>query len=106
MAPMQARAKNDMKPSDTPCTSVKRALWRARSSITALMSTSLKVVRIAAVCCACTRRSAMRWRRCVIGTRSSSSLSRPAGRGTRGPRRDASVAGVALAPPASLAAAS
>ena len=45
--------KNDMKPSFTPCC-FGEALpaSRLRSAITALMSASLKVVRIAAVCCA------------------------------------------------------
>ena len=37
--------------------------------MTAVMSTSLNVVRIAAVCCACTSRSAMRFRRRLSGTR-------------------------------------
>src|SRR5205823_510709 len=44
------------------------------------MSTSLKVVRMAAVRCACTSRSAMRLRIALIGTRSSSAAD---GAGTR-----------------------
>src|SRR5438105_4499699 len=72
-AAMQARAKNDMKPSPIPCCFWKRSLCSARSAITALMSISLNVVRIAAVCCAWTRRSAMRRRIGLIATRSSPS---------------------------------
>src|SRR5262245_4724539 len=72
-AAMQARAKNDMKPSPTPCCCWKRSLYSARSASTALMSISLKVVRMAAVCWACTSRSAMRLRRGVMGTTSSPS---------------------------------
>src|SRR5438445_515243 len=72
-AAMQARAKNDMKPSPMPCCFWKRSLCSARSAITALMSISLKVVRIAAVRCAWTRRSAIRRRIGLIGTRSSPS---------------------------------
>src|SRR5438034_518294 len=67
-AAMQARAKNDMKPSPMPCCFWKRSLCSARRAITALMSSSLKVVRMAAVCCAWTRRSAIR-RRIVPGSR-------------------------------------
>src|SRR5256886_13517206 len=70
-AAMQARAKNDMKPSPMPCCFWKRSLCSARSAITALMSSSLKVVRMAAVCCAWTRRSAIRRRIGLGGTRSS-----------------------------------
>ena len=43
--------------------------------MTALMSTSLKVVSIAAVFCASLRRRAMVWRSRVIGTRSSRAAS-------------------------------
>src|SRR5881296_3354815 len=78
-ATIAARAKNDMKPSPMPCCFWKRSLCSARSAITSLMSISLKVVRIAAVRCACTRRSAMRRRMGLIGTRSS-----PSARGADG----------------------
>ena len=54
-------------------------LVRLRSSITGCMLTSLNVVRIAAVDCDCTRRSAMRWRRRDIGTRCSGRPLRPPG---------------------------
>ena len=55
-AATQARAKNDMKPSADAVHLLRSApCARARSAITALMSTSLKVVRIAAVCCAWTQ---------------------------------------------------
>src|SRR6266571_4581830 len=78
-AAMHARAKNDMKPSPMPCCFWKRSLCSARSAITSLMSISLKVVRIAAVRCAWTRRSAIRRRMGLIGTRSS-----PSARGADG----------------------
>ena len=66
-----ALTKKDMKPSFTPCSFSKRSLYFARISITGAMLTSLKVVRMAAVDCDCTRRSAMRARRRDIGTRCS-----------------------------------
>ena len=50
-----AFTKNDMKPSFTPCFLMNSSCTCLRRSITALMSTSLKVVRIAAVCWALTR---------------------------------------------------
>src|SRR6266403_1446686 len=78
-ATIEARAKNDMKPSPMPCCFWKRSLCSARSAITSVMSISLKVVRIAAVRCAWTRRSAMRRRMGLIGTRSS-----PSARGADG----------------------
>src|SRR6266404_3162154 len=78
-AAIAARAKNDMKPSPMPCCFWKRSLCSARSAITSVMSISLKVVRIAAVRCAWTRRSAMRRRMGLIGTRSS-----PSARGADG----------------------
>src|SRR2546428_5954237 len=78
-ATIEARAKNDMKPSPMPCCFWKRSLCSARSAITSVMSISLKVVRIAAVRCACTRRSAIRRRMGLIGTRSS-----PSARGADG----------------------
>ncbi len=64
-----AFTKKDMKPSFTPCFFSKPSLYFARTSITALRSTSLNVVSCACVCCASSRRSAMRARRRVIGTR-------------------------------------
>src|SRR5262245_58520298 len=58
-APTTAFAKNDVKPSRTPCFFSNASLWRARASRTAVMSISLNVVRIAAVDCASTRRAAI-----------------------------------------------
>ena len=52
-----------MKPSRTPCFFSKLSLYSARSAITSLMSTSLKVVSWAAVFCDSFRRSAMVLRR-------------------------------------------
>src|ERR1035437_9138320 len=49
-----AFTKNDMNPSFTPCFFMKSSCTRLRSSMTSDMSTSLKVVRIAAVCWALT----------------------------------------------------
>src|SRR5512146_896330 len=66
-----ALTKNEEKPSFTPCFFSNASLYLLRSSITGCMFTSLKVVRIAAFCCDCSRRSAMRWRMRVIGTRCS-----------------------------------
>src|SRR5206468_659902 len=83
-AAMQARAKNDMKPSPMPCCFWKRSLCSARSAITALMSSSLKVVRMAAVCCAWTRRSAIRRRIGLSDTRSSPSARAADGCGAAG----------------------
>jgi hypothetical protein len=57
-------------------------LYWLRSAITWLMSTSLKVVSIAAVFCASFRRRAMVWRSRVIFTRSSRDAS-SAGEGAR-----------------------
>ena len=67
-----ARTKNDMKPSLTPWVFSNCSLCCCRSAMTACISTSLKVVRIAAVCWTCCRRSAMRARNRVMGTRRSS----------------------------------
>src|SRR5437899_11188130 len=83
-AAMHARAKNDMKPSPMPCCFWKRSLCSARSAITSLMSISLNVVRIAAVRCAWTRRSAIRRRMGLIGTRSSPSTRGADGFGAAG----------------------
>ena len=57
-----------------PCTSANISLYFARKSKIPLISTSLNVVNIAAVCCAETRRSAMRVRIWLIGSRRSLSL--------------------------------
>src|SRR5438477_126429 len=56
---MQALTKNDMKPSRAPCFFSKSSLSRSRSAMTLVMSTSLKVVSMAAVFCASFRRLAM-----------------------------------------------
>ena len=66
-----ALTKKDMKPSLMPFLATKASWYFLRSAITARMFTSLKVVSMAALCCASSRRSAMRLRRRVIGTRSS-----------------------------------
>src|SRR5512135_1649148 len=66
-----ALTKKDMKPSLTPCSFSNLSLYLLRKSITGCMLTSLNVVRIAAVDCDCTRRSATRCRRRDIGTRCS-----------------------------------
>ena len=71
----QARTKNPMKPSLTPCFRSNRSLYSLRSAITALMSTSLKVVSMAAVFCASLRRRAMVCRKRVMCTRSSRAAS-------------------------------
>ena len=55
-----------MKPSPTPCRVRKSSLNRVRSSITRDRSASLKVVRMAAVCWASTRRWAIRCRKPLI----------------------------------------
>ena len=71
-----ALTKKDMKPSLTPC-SLTKASWNfLRSSMTGAMFTSLKVVRMALVACDCSRRSATRARRRVMGTRCSGRLPR------------------------------
>src|SRR6266581_4127843 len=67
----EALTKKDMKPRRTPCSFSKRSWYFLRSSMTGCMLTSLNVVRIAAVDCDCTRRSAMRTRKRLIGTRCS-----------------------------------
>src|SRR2546421_240099 len=72
-----ALTKNDMNPRRVPCSFSKRSWYFLRISITGAMFTSLKVVRIAAVDCDCTTRSATRrrcsrgwglWRRCAGGS--------------------------------------
>ena len=60
-----------MKPSFTPWVFSNLSLYRLRRFITGAMFTSLKVVRMAAVDCDCTRRSATRARSRDIGTRCS-----------------------------------
>ena len=50
-----AREKKDINPSETPCTSAQRSLYLARTCMTSLISTSLKVVSIAALRWAATR---------------------------------------------------
>ena len=57
--------KNDMKPSLTPCFLVNASCIFARRAMTPLMSHSLKVVRMAAVCCAMTSWAAILRRRGV-----------------------------------------
>jgi hypothetical protein len=78
---MVALVKNDIKPRLTPLRSLKLSLRRLRTSMTALMSISLKVVSIAAVCWASTSRRAIVWRRRDIRTRSSRSAAGAAGAG-------------------------
>src|SRR5450759_898699 len=80
-----ALTKNDEKPSLTPCFFSNASLYRLRRSITGCILTSLKVVRIAAFCCDCSRRSAMRWRMRVIATRCSGRLPDGAMAGTACP---------------------
>jgi aromatic ring-opening dioxygenase catalytic subunit (LigB family) len=80
---MQARTKKPMKPIFTPCFFSNRSLYWLRMCITALMSTSLNVVSMAAVFCASLRRRAMVCRRRDIRTRSSFLSSFPR---TREPR--------------------
>src|SRR5262249_25660800 len=78
----QAFTKKPMKPSFTPCVFSNRSLYWLRRCITALMSTSLKVVSMAAVFCASLSRRAMVARSRVIFTRSSRAAS-SAGDGAR-----------------------
>ena len=81
---MQAFTKNDMKPSRAPCFFSKSSFTRSRNAITLVMSTSLKVVSMAAVFCASLRRLAMVRRSRVIFTRSSRSARRRGPAGTTG----------------------
>src|ERR1700689_2328667 len=78
----QARTKKPMKPSFTPCFFSNKSLYWLRSAMTWPMSTSLKVVSIAAVFCASLSRRAMVCRSRVIFTRSSRAAS-SAGDGAR-----------------------
>src|SRR5256885_963037 len=66
-----ALTKKDMKPSLVPCSLVKASWNFLRRSITGAMFTSLNVVRMALVDCDCSRRSATRARRRLMGTRCS-----------------------------------
>ena len=67
-----------MKPRSTPCVLLNAlAMARGAASMSAEQSISLNVVRIAAVRCASTSRSAMRRRRRLIGTRSTRSAGGP-----------------------------
>jgi hypothetical protein len=70
-ASMAAFTKNDMNPMRMPYFFSKESLYSFRSAMTFDMSISLNVVSSAAVCFACTSRSAMRLRIGVIGTISS-----------------------------------
>src|SRR3984957_9165836 len=84
-ATQQARTNTLMKPRRTPlCFFSKASRYSARRAITADMSTSLKVVSIAAVFWASFNRSAMVRRRRVILTRCSRGSSGRAGAGGRG----------------------
>src|SRR6185437_15705628 len=78
----QARTKKPMKPSLMPCFFSNRSRYWVRSAITCVMSTSLKVVSMAAVFCASLSRRAMVWRSRVMCTRSSRAAS-SAGDGAR-----------------------
>src|SRR6185295_13612755 len=77
----QAFTKKPMKPSFTPCFLSNSSLYWLRRCITAPMSTSLKVVSMAAVLCASLSRRAMVWRNRVIFTRSSRAASSDGGGG-------------------------
>ena len=78
----QARTKKPMKPSFTPCFFSNRSRYWVRNAMTWPMSTSLKVVSMAAVFCASFKRRAMVWRSRVMRTRSSRAAS-SAGDGAR-----------------------
>src|ERR1700724_1855710 len=78
----QARTKKPMKPSLVPCFFSNRSRYWVRSAMTWPMSTSLKVVSMAAVFCASLSRRAMVCRSRVIFTRSSRAAS-SAGDGAR-----------------------
>src|SRR6266571_2487387 len=101
-----ALTKKDMKPRRTPCSFSNRSWYFFLSSTTGCMLTSLNVVRMAAVDCDCTKRSAMRARKRLIGTRCSgrfpricTTLTGALGRGKEGfAAAGASVAGGLVAP--------
>src|SRR5258708_5937511 len=75
----QARTKKPMKPSLLPCFLSNTSLYWVRNAMMWLISTSLKVVSIAAVFCTSFRRRAMVWRSRVIFTRSSRAASSAGG---------------------------
>ena len=77
-----AFTKKDMKPSFTPYCFSNFSLYLARKSIIGFMFTSLNVVRMAFCDWDCSRRSATRWRRRLIGTRCSTRS--PSGTATAG----------------------
>src|ERR1700712_3314786 len=83
----QALVKKPMKPSLAPCFFSNTSLYWARIAMMWLMSTSLKVVSIAAVFCTSLRRRAMVWRSRVIFTRSSRAASSAGGGGLIDRRR-------------------
>src|SRR5437660_4686778 len=87
----QARTKKPMKPSFTLCFFSNSSFYCARIAITCAMSTSLKVVSMAAVFCASLSRRAMVWRRRLMRTRSS----RAASSGAEGARTCTAAAGCA-----------
>src|SRR3954464_10667752 len=92
----QALVKKPINPSLLPCFFSNTSLYCARIAMMWLMSTSLKVVSIAAVFCTSFRRRAMVWRSRVIFTRSSraaSSAGDGAGAPTGGGRRGADLNG-------------
>src|SRR5215472_15051815 len=99
----QARTKKPMKPSFTPCFFSNKSRYCVRSAMMWPMSTSLKVVSMAAVFCASLRRRAMVWRSRVMRTRSS----RAASSGGAGARICSAAAvaatGVGAAAPRSIA---
>ena len=86
-----ALTKKDMKPNLTPWTFSNWSLYLLRMAITGAILTSLNVVRIALLACDSSRRSAIRARKRLIGTRSSGRL--PVGIGALGKAID-------FAPPA------
>src|SRR5688500_14402936 len=91
---MQALTKNDMKPSRAPCFFSKASFGRWRSAITLVLSTSLKVVSMAAVFCASLSRLAMGRRRRVVRTRSSRSARARGPAGAAGLAAGAAGAGI------------
>ena len=95
-----AFTKKLMKPILTPCSLLKASWNFLRISITGAMLTSLKVVKMALVDCDCKRRSAMRARRRLMGTRCSGRSPRSAaftGDATLGKEVVGAPVGIALA---------
>src|SRR6185369_14212051 len=82
-----------MKPILTPCSFSNFSWKRLRISITGDMFTSLNVVRIALLACDCSRRSAMRARSRLIGTRCSGRSPRLAATGAATAGRGFAAAG-------------